>query len=450
MIWGGIGVKRASMITISVAGMLCAVGTGSLFSDAAAFVAEKTTDSKHEAYMSGTGTGFFMPDAALTRAEAAQLLSSLLGPDQSGGGRGTFYPDVPDTAWYYQAVSRLADEGVLEGAGGLFDPALPITRATFILWLTRINELTDRTGVAVEAASGFSDVPEEAWYHNAVTRAAAQGWVNGFKDGTFRPDSALSRAEAAVIVNRALNRAPDYETIHSSENMRFFPDLSVNHWAYNDIMEATVSHDFTTGDGGERWSSVIAEATSLTAGLHTAGGELYYVLDNGMFARNITVGNLPFGSDGRYTSGSEDLDKRVKEALATVIKDGMTREEQLEAAFNFIVDGSFSYIPRDHIAFRAKDWEVPLALQMLQQHKGNCYYFASAFCALARQLGYDADVVSGYVTRTGDDHGWVEITAEDGSVTCYDPTFETTYRSRGQSYNLFGFTYENASFTYIK
>lgn len=446
--------KRASIISISVAGLLCSAflaGTAPLFSDALSFGAATAAGAMHGAYMDGTNAGLFMPDAALTRAEAAQLLSRLLEqPDRIGASPEPFFRDVPGTAWYYEAISRLAHDRVLEADGNLFDPEAPITRATFILWLNRVADLTGSTGAVAEASSGFSDVPEELWYHDVVTKAASQGWVNGFPDGTFRPESALSRAEATVIVNRLLGRVPDRQTIRSNENVRLFPDLSTGHWAYNDILEATVSHDYATEDGGERWTTVLTGASPLTPGPHTFDGELYYVLDNGMFARNTSVGNLTFGDDGRYTSGSEELDKLVKEALTLSIEEGMSREEQLQAAFDFMADGSFSYIPRDHITFGAKDWEMPLAIQMLQLHRGNCYYFAAAFCSLARQLGYNADVVSGYVSRSGNDHGWVEITAGDGSVTCYDATFETTYRSRGQSYNLYGFTYENASFTYIK
>lgn len=409
-----------------------------------------SSDAAHTAYMGGLSTGLFAPDSPLTRAEAAQLLYRLLDLDVPSDSTDSAFLDVSTGAWYFEAVNGLAGAGIVGGANGRFSPGENSTRAEFVSLLVRFEALSGGLGYEDGSPATFPDVPEAMWYYDAVNRAAERGWATGFPDGSFRPEADISRAEAVVLVNRMLDRPPR-TIIEFDGNKRPFPDLPTTHWAYYDILEATVTHTFViSADGSERWTTANTVVSRFTPGPQTIGGELYYVGQDGLFIRDASVGNLTFGSDGRYTTGSSELDTLVKEALSLFVDDTMTRDERLRAAFNYMADGEFTYLSRPHVAFNAKDWEVPYAMQMLKKHRGNCFSFASTFCCLARQLGFDADIVSGWINVEGTAHGWVEITAADGSVTCYDTVFEKTYRLRHQHYNLFAFTYENAPFNYIR
>ena len=86
---------------------------------------------------------------------------------------------------------------------------------------------------------------------------------------------------------------------------------------------------------------------------------------------------------------------------------------------------------------------------MLRTKRGNCYNYAAAFWAAARQLGFDARVVSGGVGWSGSPHGWVEIDNADGVPYIYDPELEMSYRRKGVNYyNFFNMSYDNVPWPY--
>ena len=76
-------------------------------------------------------------------------------------------------------------------------------------------------------------------YYEAAGAAAAAGLFSGYADGTFRPDDALTRAQAAVVFNNLLHREADASAIAGNPNVRLFPDVPTTYWAYGEIMEAT-------------------------------------------------------------------------------------------------------------------------------------------------------------------------------------------------------------------
>ena len=95
------------------------------------------------------------------------------------------------------------------------------------------------------AANPFSDVPADHWAYDAVSQLAADGVINGYGDGTFRPDSFITRAETCAIVNRTLKRAPHKDHLLPENTMNMYPDnRDTNAWYYADIQEATNSHDY--------------------------------------------------------------------------------------------------------------------------------------------------------------------------------------------------------------
>ena len=129
-----------------------------------------------------------------------------------------------------------------------------ITRAEFTVMAMRF---TNGEG---GGTGGFSDVGEEAWFYDQVMGAVRYGWITGYEDGTFRPDRAITRAEVSVIVNRMLGRAADEDYVdRHEEQLRQFPDVLPNTWAYYSIMEAANSHRYTRDGGGETWTGAAEE-----------------------------------------------------------------------------------------------------------------------------------------------------------------------------------------------
>ena len=145
------------------------------------------------------------------------------------------FDDVPANAWYAKAVNTLASLGVVSGVGnGDFEPERSITRAEFTVIAMKFAN-TSGGGVNI-----FSDVNEDDWFYSAVVDSTQYGWINGYPDGTFRPEATISRAEVTVIVNHMLGRAADrpYVIAHEKE-LNTFGDVNRGHWGYFHIAEAT-------------------------------------------------------------------------------------------------------------------------------------------------------------------------------------------------------------------
>ncbi len=208
---------------------------------------------EHNAYLNGYGDGMFRPDDNMTRAQVAQMFYNLLLEKEVP--ITVSFADVPPDAWCAQAVNTLASLGIAQGiGGGSFAPDRPITRAEFTVMAMRF---TNGEG---GGTGGFSDVGEEAWFYDQVMGAVRYGWITGYEDGTFRPDRAITRAEVSVIVNRMLGRAADEDYVdRHEEQLRQFPDVLPNTWAYYSIMEAANSHRYTRDGGGETWTGAAEE-----------------------------------------------------------------------------------------------------------------------------------------------------------------------------------------------
>ena len=203
---------------------------------------------EHIAYMVGYETGNFGPANNITRAEVAQAFYRLL-LDQSHSQSPSF-PDVAADAWYHEAVVTLAAKGIITGyEDGTFRPEQPITRSEFAAIAARFAR------ASTDKALTFPDVPADAWYRGAVQTAVSYGWINGYEDGTFRPEQPIGRAETAAIINRMLARIADRSAVDDGAGTRF-PDVPASHWAFYDVVEASTEHDYTrdSNTAEESWS----------------------------------------------------------------------------------------------------------------------------------------------------------------------------------------------------
>ena len=210
-------------------------------------VADWLNTEDHIAYMVGHNTGNFGPNGPVTRAQVAMMFYRLL-KDQNVPVTASF-SDVPADAWYAEAVNTLASLGIVEGVGGgKYQPNRAITRAEFCAIAARF------TSAAQEGVQQFTDVPESHWAHDYIATANAYGWVTGVGNNRFAPSDDISRAQAAVIVNRMTGRLADQAAIDAGAGRRF-PDVFKTHWAWYDIVEATTTHDYEKSGGTETWKN---------------------------------------------------------------------------------------------------------------------------------------------------------------------------------------------------
>lgn len=394
----------------------------------------------HEKYLNGMPDGRFHPSDPLTRAQAAAMVYQLMETPPEGWMQ---FSDVAPDVWYARAAGALARAGLMSyGDFGEFRPDDPLTRRECAVLI-----------------SGF--IPEEDIFYNftdlslneptsgAIYSVVANGLMTGDETGAFRPEDPLTRAEAAVVFNRLLGRAPDPVSIAQQTRIRTFPDVPKEHWAYAAIMEAATTHEYRVLEHNpyEVWTSAVDERPRMPDGFHTIDGWLYYV-QNGEYVTSQTVNGFAFDDNGRYTSGSAALDETMAGILREQTNSGMSRDEKLRALYNY-VSRNFSYIKRDLVAKDAVGWQPAYAASFFADGRGNCFSFAAAFQQLARAIGVDAQTVVGHLGRNRQDHGWVEIVL-DGTTYVFDPELEMVYRSRGSGYDLFRFPYSASPFDYWK
>lgn len=204
----------------------------------------------HLAFLSGYANGTFEPDRNMTRAEVttmfARLLAEKMAADQTYSNT---FSDVAKSHWAANYIGYMQQFGIITGyADGSFRPDASVTRAEFAAIASRFERLTDGT-------KSFSDVPGSHWAAKYINFAATRGWVNGYADGTFRPNNSITRAEVAAVTCRLLERNADQSYIRSHlSELRAFTDVSESHWAYWYTMEAANGHDYTKSGSSETWS----------------------------------------------------------------------------------------------------------------------------------------------------------------------------------------------------
>ena len=207
----------------------------------------------HYAYIVGYPNGNVEPNGNITRAEVATIFFRLLTEEvrTANSTQSNSLSDVTRGQWFNHAVSTLSSMGIVKGHNdGTFAPNAPITRAEFAAIAARFDDKNTDT------SSKFTDIASH-WAKNEIGIAANKGWINGYPDGTFRPNQYITRAEAMTLVNRVLNRLPENSS-DLLDSMIKWPDNSdASQWFYLAVQEATNSHYYKTKENKfEKWTEL--------------------------------------------------------------------------------------------------------------------------------------------------------------------------------------------------
>ena len=206
----------------------------------------------HASYIAGYPDGTVKPNGKVTRAETSTIIWRLMTDaerDEILTAENDF-SDVTEDLWYNKAVSSMVKGGFIKGyPDGTFRGDNQITRAEFVTIMSRIMGVT--TG-----ASDFSDV-DGHWAADAIGAAAEQGWVNGYEDGTFRPDNPMTRAEVMAVMNRIKERGVNEKSkLGDSSKVKTFSDnADTSAWYYYEIVEATNDHQTSGKRPDENWAT---------------------------------------------------------------------------------------------------------------------------------------------------------------------------------------------------
>lgn len=147
------------------------------------------------------------------------IAASVVGPLKPVAG--SAYSDN-HTSWFADELNDLIEKGILNGLyGETFDSNKAITRGEFAQLIQNSRELATKDG----GEASFTDVRKEDRYYLAISALVDSGIINGYQDGTFRPQKHLTRAEIAKVISRA------YEIDANDEDVLSFEDVKRDHWA---------------------------------------------------------------------------------------------------------------------------------------------------------------------------------------------------------------------------
>lgn len=157
----------------------------------------------------------------------------------------TTFADVPASAWYYDAVEYVYENGLMSGvSGGRFAPDDTLTRAMLVQTLYAME------GRPAAASAGFADVASGDWYASAVNWAAANGVVSGVSETGFGPNNALTREQLALILYR-FAQYKGYDVTGTSDLAAYADGSSVSGWAA-EAMGWAVDAGLISGVGGNQ------------------------------------------------------------------------------------------------------------------------------------------------------------------------------------------------------
>ena len=131
-----------------------------------------------------------------------------------------------------------------------------VTRGAFAKMLVSFSAYRESAAQQGNIGTLYKDAPGTSQWAPYVRIAVQQGWMNGYTDGTFRPDAYITRAQAMTMINRVLNRIPE-ENSDLPAGMNTWPDCNPGDWFYLAIQEATNSHAFQHKAGNyETWTGM--------------------------------------------------------------------------------------------------------------------------------------------------------------------------------------------------
>jgi|GEM_PF-4829169 len=189
-------------------------------------------EGSHKAYMRGYPDGSFRADRSVSRAEVATALARVLNLPLGAVTTSTF-TDVPADHWALPYIEAAVKAGLLKGyPDATFRPENPVTRAEMAAIVARVRKLP-----AQAEPGSFSDIAGH-WAAAVIGAVEAADVMNGYPDGSFRPEQFTSRAEFAAIVNKTVYRGPLLDQALT------YTDLEASHWAYGEITEASSDHAF--------------------------------------------------------------------------------------------------------------------------------------------------------------------------------------------------------------
>ena len=206
-----------------------------------------TEHPTHIGYINGYPDGSVKPDGEITREEMTSILYRIVNHDYEKPfvATGEAFPDVSTERWSAHDIEYMSDKDIVYGyPNGEFKPGNNLTRAEFAALIKRFAKL-EKT----DKENPFPDLDKSHWAYEDILALAASGLMQGYEDGTYRPENQITRAEVMTVINKILGRNPS-EPYVKSLDFNPFNDLEKDKWHYTAVLEATITHNYYLNDNG--------------------------------------------------------------------------------------------------------------------------------------------------------------------------------------------------------
>ena len=206
----------------------------------------------HIAYLNGYPDNTIRPQGSITRAEVAAIFARLKVGEANIPSGSSNYSDVNSSDWFAKYIAFVTDNKIMEGYED--GSFKPNDKIT----RAEFTAVVSRYNSLVNVESSFEDVSGH-WAEKYIGAVTSKGWISGYPDGTFKPEKDISREEVATMVNKMLDRKVDKDGLNNL-SIKNFKDLDNSNWSYFDIVEASNSHKSvkrTLGDIMENWRELL-------------------------------------------------------------------------------------------------------------------------------------------------------------------------------------------------
>lgn len=233
--------------------------------------------------MRGDIDGNLMPDSDISRAEFVTIVNRAFGYDEMGGAP---FDDVPEDAWYAEDVDIGYTAGYIAGTSeSTFSPLAPVTREQAAVMLARNLVMQPNVGENISFTDG-RDL--SAWSRGLVSTAAQYNLISGYPDGSFHPQSAITRGEAAIMLLNAVGTPIQEPGVQSLGNV----------WGNVTITTSGVTLRDTVVGGnlyitaGVGLGDVILENVTVLGEIVVSGGGVSEQGDDSVVLRNVNAPTL--------------------------------------------------------------------------------------------------------------------------------------------------------------
>lgn len=163
---------------------------------------DSVADMARSGIINGFEDGTFRPDAAVSRAEFCKMLCGIFKMDTDPG-KGADFSDVSRTDWFFEPIAALAQNGIVRGSGGMFEPNADITREDTAVIIKRFADFCALPLDAQREPIDFDDKADISDYaESAVEDLYLSGILNGSDNNRFEPKQSMTRAQAAATTDR--------------------------------------------------------------------------------------------------------------------------------------------------------------------------------------------------------------------------------------------------------